>query len=179
MNRISKFLSTMLVAPILIVATPALAASGDLYVYPANGQTTEQTKLDRYECYVWASKETGYDPMQDKLPEGEVVRVPIGKNQKQGATLVGTVIGAIAGAAIGSNDRGRHGSNKTGGALIGAAAGTMIGATIEQSGRNDAESEAQEKAESIAQDQSEIAARGASYRRAFSACLEGRGYVVR
>jgi len=179
MNRISIFLSSILVAPVLIATASATAAPGDLYVYPAGEQTTEQTERDRYECYVWASKEVGFDPMQDKLPEGEVIRVPIDKNQKQGATLIGTVIGAIAGAAIGSNSRSRHGSNTAEGAFIGATAGTMIGAAIEQDGRNHAESAAQEKAESISQDQSEIVVRESNYRRAFSACLEGRGYVVR
>ena len=34
----------------------------DLYVYPAHGQSEAQTRQDRYECYVWASEQSGFDP---------------------------------------------------------------------------------------------------------------------
>src|SRR5882724_13477525 len=33
-----------------------------VYVYPANGQSPEQTERDRYECHVWAVQQTGVDP---------------------------------------------------------------------------------------------------------------------
>lgn len=33
-----------------------------LVVYPAGEQTEEQRGRDRYECHVWASSETGFDP---------------------------------------------------------------------------------------------------------------------
>jgi len=35
----------------------------DLYVYPKNGQSADQTDKDKYECYNWAKKDTGFDPM--------------------------------------------------------------------------------------------------------------------
>jgi len=35
---------------------------GDLYVYPRNGQSEEQTAQDRYECHQWAVNQTGFDP---------------------------------------------------------------------------------------------------------------------
>jgi hypothetical protein len=35
---------------------------GDLYVYPRNGQSEEQTAQDRFECHQWAVKQTGFDP---------------------------------------------------------------------------------------------------------------------
>jgi hypothetical protein len=37
-----------------------------LYVYPAAGQSAEQTDQDRYECHVWASDQSGYDPTVGK-----------------------------------------------------------------------------------------------------------------
>lgn len=41
------------------------APSGSsFYVYPARGQTAEQTRQDRYECHVWAVDETQFDPSQ-------------------------------------------------------------------------------------------------------------------
>jgi hypothetical protein len=35
---------------------------GDIYVYPRNGQSEEQTAQDRYECHQWAVNQTGFDP---------------------------------------------------------------------------------------------------------------------
>lgn len=36
--------------------------SGEIFVYPNRGQSDELRDRDRYECYVWASKQTDYDP---------------------------------------------------------------------------------------------------------------------
>ena len=33
-----------------------------LYVYPAAGQSEQQTADDRYECHVWAADRSGHDP---------------------------------------------------------------------------------------------------------------------
>jgi hypothetical protein len=33
-----------------------------LYVYPSAGQSETQLKEDRYQCHVWASDQSGYDP---------------------------------------------------------------------------------------------------------------------
>jgi hypothetical protein len=168
------------IALILLLMAPfaslnAAAKPGDVYIYPAKGQSKEQLERDRYECYLWASRETGFDPAQaDANSQDKLVRVPVGPNEKQGATLKGTVIGAIAGAAIGSDSR-----NAGHGAAVGAAVGTMIGATVEQQGQKEAEEQARAKARDIAKQQAEDATRYADYRRAFSACLEGRNYVVR
>jgi hypothetical protein len=42
----------------------AAVASGELFVYPRNGQTAEQTANDRYECHRWAADQSGFDPSQ-------------------------------------------------------------------------------------------------------------------
>lgn len=39
-----------------------VAEAKDVFVYPNHGQSTEQTSKDRYECYLWAVKQTGFDP---------------------------------------------------------------------------------------------------------------------
>jgi hypothetical protein len=36
----------------------------DVYVYPRNGQTPDQTQNDRYECHGWAVSQSGFDPTQ-------------------------------------------------------------------------------------------------------------------
>ena len=59
MNRmilcaISLFITTL-------VAGPALAQ--ELIIFPAQGQSDEQMEQDKYSCYQWAKKESGFDPM--------------------------------------------------------------------------------------------------------------------
>ena len=52
-------------------AAGALAAaepSRPLFVFPNEGQSEEQTRRDRYECYVWASEQSGFDPAQPDQP---------------------------------------------------------------------------------------------------------------
>jgi hypothetical protein len=39
-------------------------ASDQLFVYPKNGQSSEQQSRDRYECHHYAVEQTGYDPTQ-------------------------------------------------------------------------------------------------------------------
>jgi hypothetical protein len=40
------------------------APSGDLAVYPKNGQSADQTSKDKFECHQWAASQSGYDPTQ-------------------------------------------------------------------------------------------------------------------
>ena len=39
-------------------------AGEDFFMYPRNGQSTEQQARDRYECHRWAVEQTGFDPSQ-------------------------------------------------------------------------------------------------------------------
>ena len=41
-------------------------SAGDVYVYPRNGQTEEQTQNDRYECHSWAVTQSGFDPTRSQ-----------------------------------------------------------------------------------------------------------------
>lgn len=40
----------------------AAGGAADVYVYPRNGQSDQQTANDRYECHSWAVGQTGFDP---------------------------------------------------------------------------------------------------------------------
>jgi hypothetical protein len=42
----------------------------DIYVYPKNGQSDEQTSNDRFECHKWAVAQTGFDPTRSANTEG-------------------------------------------------------------------------------------------------------------
>ena len=137
-----------------------------VFVYPAGGQSPEQTDRDRYECHLWAVQQTGVDP--SRAEAGAYERVVVQPANPPGA---GTVAGAIGGAIIGSIIGGP--SNAGAGALIGGATGAVVGSA------SDANAQAQAR-ETQAQINQTAAgrARGDSYRRAIGACLQGRGYTV-
>jgi hypothetical protein len=48
---------------------PSGGAGADVYVYPRNGQSDQQTSTDRFECHTWAVTQTGFDPTRS-APSG-------------------------------------------------------------------------------------------------------------
>lgn len=137
-----------------------------VFVYPAHGQSPEQTERDRYECHTWAVQQTGVDPSRSTNAYERVIVQP---STPPGSNAVG---GAIAGAIIGSIIGGPR--NAGAGLIVGGATGAVIGSA--------ADANAQEQARMTQQQINEAAAEGRahadSYRRAIGACLQGRGYTV-
>jgi outer membrane lipoprotein SlyB len=154
------------------------AFAQDLFVYPGKGQSEQQLSNDRYECHRWAVGETGFDPSNfGEAAPPRVVRVPVPENKAEGATAKGAIAGAIAGAVLG------HGDDKLKNAVIGATVGATAGAAVETAGelaaQDKARDEAQRAADELKRSKAEQAVRRMDYRRAITACLEGRGYTVR
>jgi len=141
----------------------------DVYAYPLHGQTPEQQDRDRYDCNLWAVKQTGFDPSAPNVPPHARVRVVSAGPPPGTGTAVGAVTGAIIGAAVsGPRDAGA-------GAVVGAVAGAAIGSAT------DAARAEQGQRVSYA-DRREAAAleqKASNFRRAISACLDARGYSVR
>src|SRR3984957_12030828 len=137
-----------------------------VYVYPANGQSPEQTERDRYECHVWAVQQTGVDPSRDNNAYEQVVVQPA--NPPGSGTAAGAIGGAILGAIIAGP------RNAGAGLVIGGATGAIVGSAA------DANAQAQAKQTQAQINQSAAAgrARADSYRRAIGACLTGRGYTI-
>src|SRR5262245_16580459 len=49
-----------------------------VFVYPTSGQSAERLSRDRYECYLWGVKQSGFDPSQTSLaPHQRVEVVPM------------------------------------------------------------------------------------------------------
>lgn len=147
------------------IAEEAPPPTTQVYFYPTRGQSPEQQDRDRYECYNWAVKQTGFDPTRSLPPQERITVVPA---RAPGETTVGAAIaGAVIGAMVSSP------RNAGGGALVGAAAGGLLGAA--------AESNQQQQVERIETRRGDNRYRRetAEYRRAMSACLEGRGYSVK
>jgi hypothetical protein len=143
-----------------------------LYFYPKEGQTNEQQSRDHYECYNWAVKQTGFDPGQSEIPANQRVRVvPMPPPGHDTATLA--IAGAVLGALIGGP---RHAA---GGALIGASAGAIAGAASDSERMEAARQQEQTYAARDRGRDIQLEAKANGFRRAMSACMEGRGYSVR
>ena len=127
---------------------------------------------DRFECHEWAVKQTSFDPSAPGTPPHDQVRVAAGPPPGTN-TAIGAVTGAILGAVIaGPRDAGA-------GAVLGGITGGAIGSAGDAA--NAGEQQAQIRA-ARAQDARQAAAmdqKASNYRRAVSACLEGRGYSVK
>ncbi len=151
---------------ILVLTGIANAQSGDLYIYPAKGQSQALQDKDRYECHSWAVKQTGFDPSR---PSTTVA----GSDQPKPyqPTQPHVVKGAARGAALGV-----VGGAITGNAGKGAAAGAAMGGVAGGFRRID------ERRQQAGQQQANVQAADNngrnSYNRAMAACLQGRGYTV-
>jgi hypothetical protein len=142
---------------IVFLANDALAGM-DIFVYPSKGQTKEQQEQDEFGCYKWGKEQTGFDPTQPVQMAG----APPPKG--------GAVKGAAGGAAVGAVG-GAIGGNAGKGAAIGAGVGALTGSFKRR------KSEQQQRAtQQQAKQQYEANANG--YKRAYSACMTGRGYTV-
>jgi hypothetical protein len=146
--------------PAPAAAAPKPATLG-LIVYPAGGQDPARQGQDESECYAWAGQQTGIDPAAPAAPVA-VAEPPKGGTVKgaAGGAVVGTAIGAIAG------DTGE-------GAAIGAVAGAARGRRQQKKAEKQAHTQAQQTAK--AQD----AQTKDTFKKAWGACLEGRGYSVK
>jgi hypothetical protein len=142
-----------------------------VFVYPANGQTPEQTERDRYDCHMWAVQQTGVDPSR---PDSSAYqRVVVQPASPPGAA---TAAGIVGGAIVGSILAGPWHAGA--GALIGGATGGIIGSAADSGAQAEAQAQAQHAQQQINQSAASGRARADSYRRAIGACLQGRGYTV-
>jgi hypothetical protein len=140
-----------------------------LYFYPKSGQSTERQSRDHYDCYNWAVNQTGFDPGQSTIPQGQrVAVVPMPPPGHDTATY------AIAGAVLGALFGGPHHAAQ--GAIVGGTAGALAGAASDSARQ---ESARQMNETRNRQYEAQLNAKALDFRRAMSACMEGRGYTVR
>ena len=142
----------------------------DPIVYPAKGQSQDQMEKEQFECYNWAKKKTGFDPM--KTPTTKSAPPP--KEKKTWGATEGALVGAGGGAIIGGVAGGGKGA--VAGGLIGGTGGALIGSSrsSEQRKREDRRRREWERNEA-----NSYARERNSYNRAFGACMEARGYSVK
>jgi len=134
-----------------------------LYVYPSKGQSKQQQKEDEFDCYKWAVEQSGIDPLN--LPKVEAAPAQTGPT---GGAVKGAAKGAAAGAAIGAI---------TGDAGDGAAVGAIVGGL---SGRRQGkQAQAQQNQQAQANAAATEQEMKKSFTKAFSVCMEGKGYTIK
>jgi len=149
------------------------AWSQEPIIYPSKGQSQQQMDRDKYDCYSWAKQQTGFDPMHAQAPaHPPSVQPPPGAST--GSVVRGGARGAALGAAIGGIAGGWSGAGK--GAAIGGLTGGIFGG-MRSRARNQQAAQAQQQY--AAQQSAQYQQKRDKYKRAYSACLEAKGYVVK
>src|SRR5438034_2276439 len=165
MIRHSKRFS-LIVFGTLAFSLPAVAAAQP-YIYPDKGQTPQQQESDKGQCYGWAVQQTGFDPANPQVAQAPPPPMYPGQPQ---APQGGMFRRAAGGAALGA-DGGAIGGDAGKGAAIGAGVGALFGGMRRM--RYMEEEQAQ-----MANYQAQTAQATGGFNRAYSACLQGRGYTV-
>lgn len=188
MKTLTAFFLLSLVAAAQ-TATPAWSPAKSIgaFAYPRNQQNADQQLKDETDCYGSAKQNTGVDPQgpapatpstQQQQAAQQQAAQQAGKDVPKGGTVKGSAKGAAGGAAVGAiaGDAGK-----------GAAVGATVGAVAGRRRQKQAEAQAkQEAAQQTAQGQQEAQSQANAqrqaeldkFKRAFSACMDARGYSV-
>ncbi len=142
-----------------------------VYFYPNKGQSPAQQDRDRYECYLWAVNQTGFDPSAPSLAPHHKLTV-VAEPPPGTGTAVGAITGAVLGAAVSSR------GNRPEGAFIGSIAGALVGSASDAARQEQTSRLQQQYDRQSARRIENIERQSGNYRRALAACLEGRGYTV-
>ncbi len=137
------------------------AANIGVFVNPKNNQSPQEQAADENACYAKAQQQTGIDPTAPAAPPPQAAK-------KQGGGAKGAAGGAAGGAMIGAiaGDAGK-------GAAIGATAGAVRGRRQQRKANQQAQQQAAQQGQ--AQQQQKLD----TFRRAFSSCMDAKGYSVK
>lgn len=134
----------------------------NLYIFPKNAKSDAEQLKDDTDCFNSARNQSGYD---GKVASAEGTAPPA---QRTGGTVDGAVKGAIAGTIIGA-----IGGNAGKGAAIGAGVGAVGG------NANQRESNRAARENAVYQEEARKQAALADLKRAYSACMDAKGYSVK
>lgn len=145
-----------------VSAGATVAKNLGMYIYPASGQSAEQLSNDENECYNWAVQQSGYNPLAPTTVQAQQVNTG-----PTGQAVAGSAGGAAVGAAIGAicGDAGK-------GAAIGAVSGAVVGLRARKQTEQKAQSQANQQAAQANQNLVD------GFKKAYTACLQGKGYTV-
>ncbi len=142
-------------ALVVFFALAPRALAQEVFVFANKGQSQDQQDLDQTQCMRIARERTGFDPMA--TPTAPQTQGGVGQGVARGA-LLGTAVGALTG-------------NTGRGFRTGALAGGLMG------GMRRADSNRQQQ-QWTREERNNYRRNRNNWTRAFSACMESRGYTV-
>lgn len=148
-------------------AALAQTSTSGLFVYPRHGQTVDQQNSDDWQCNRSAIEVTGYDPTNPSYMPPERDLGAQGRTVAKSAVVgsaASSAVGAAAGAVIGEAARGAA-MGAAGGGVAGLIRG-LFAASRQQQGAQQQQLQRQQQ-------------RLQTYQRAYTACMDARGYSVR
>jgi hypothetical protein len=154
-----------------------LASTLEVYAFPQKGQAADLQSKDEASCYEWAVQKSGSDPFElQKQSVSQAEKTKEAKSSAQdsraGSGLRGGLRGAAVGAIIGeiaNDDAGK-------GAAYGAAAGAVGGRIRSNRSATRAADQAEQQGRTGQQNSGKQIE---NFKKAFSVCLEGKGYLVK
>jgi hypothetical protein len=149
----------ILITVIVVFGLVPVAQAQEWFIFANDGQDQDQQDMDEFQCIRIARDLTDFDPMATPTAETSAP-------QTQGGAGRGAARGAALGAAVGA-----VGGNAGRGARRGAAGGGVMG------GMRRADSNAQQQ-QWAREEAANYQANRDNWTRAFSACMESRGYTV-
>ena len=167
----------------LPAAAKSISSQLGLHAFPAKSQTREQQQTDELACYEWAEHDTGFEPVAALTAAQSAKNSPsptgaLTSGAPQGAGAKGAARGAAGGAAIGAiaGDPGK-------GVAIGVATGGLRGRIAQKRAQAEAQQRAQQQAQQQSQQQAQARAQTQAglddFRRAYSACMDAKGYSLK
>jgi len=159
-----------------VMSVYAYAGDFNTFAFPQKGQTPEQQKEDEGFCTKWSGDQTGLNPEVLKYQQKEAA-----SSQQQAAATeqasqpgAGRTIGrtALRGVALGAIN-----GNMDDGAGKGAAMGAAMG--ISKARTAGKEQQVQGVVANANAATQKVQADTQTYLKAYSACMEGKGYSIR
>ncbi len=168
MNSAFKIILNSLIILSVVFFFTGQGAANEFVIFPAQGQSDEQLEKDKYDCYQWAKKQSGFDPMAPPTTSS----APPAQEAQKGGAVKGAARGALVGVAVGAITNNSKGTS----AAAGAAAGGLMGGMRR---RDQVNKQSQAEQQWAQQEANNYAQQRNGYNRAYSACLEGKGYTVK
>jgi len=165
-----KMFSFILLLGGLIFLSAISHAFKEPIIFPREGQSRNQQTKDKGYCSIWAKDETGVDPsyVRGQLEALERQYASEGQTSKRsGGLLKGAARGAAIGA-VGSNANNNVGKRAAQGAMVSGMRGR------DQRKAHAAQNEPQRKQNPLANLDTQLN----TYNRAYSVCLDAKGYSV-
>ena len=150
----------ILITLVVFFALAPIAYAQELFVFPNEGQSQDQQDKDEAQCRRAATEQTGFNPMATPTA---TTAAP----ETQGGAIGGAARGALLGTAVGA---------VTGNVGRGAAAGAAGGGLLGGMRRADSDRQQQDWAQQVTANYQQ---NRDNWNRAFTACMESRGYTVR